>query len=180
LPGPPLFDFDLLRMDDSILDVQTLFQTPKEKDQSQILDLDLGNLLVFNFQEQKKAFDIKAQAQLCIQELFDQVFNLPVTASEVGPLVKLPNPTTRIPREKAPPKPKPLTKWETFAKEKGIVKRKRSRMVFDDMSGEHKPRWGKGRALNPETDSWVLPDKPDQLKEAGVADPFELNQMKKK
>lgn len=32
------------------------------------------------------------------------------------------------------PKPKPPTKWDIFAKQKGIKKEKRSRMVFDEQS----------------------------------------------
>ncbi len=32
------------------------------------------------------------------------------------------------------PKPKPPTKWDVFAKQKGIKNQKRSRMVFDEES----------------------------------------------
>lgn len=32
------------------------------------------------------------------------------------------------------------TKWEKFAEKKGIVKKKRSRMIFDEESEEYKPR----------------------------------------
>jgi regulator of ribosome biosynthesis len=167
------------------LDVSSLFNTlAKESreqggDQAPVLDMDLGNLLVFNYQEQKKGFDTLKTTELCLQELFDQIFNLPVTPSDAGPLVELPFPTTKIPREKPPPKPKVPTKWEAFAKEKGIVKKKRSRMVYDEIAKEYRPRWGKDRPLDPKTD-WVLPDKPGQLEEAGASDPFELNNMKKK
>ena len=34
------------------------------------------------------------------------------------------------------PKPKPLTRWEKFAKLKGIQNRKQSRKVFDEATGE--------------------------------------------
>ena len=40
------------------------------------------------------------------------------------------------------PKPKPPTRWEEFAAMKGIQNRKRSRMVFDELSQEYKPRYG--------------------------------------
>jgi regulator of ribosome biosynthesis len=56
--------------------------------------------------------------------------------------VTLPAPTTTLPREKPLPKPKEETRWEKFAKEKGIVKRKRERMVFDETAQEWKPRFG--------------------------------------
>jgi regulator of ribosome biosynthesis len=55
---------------------------------------------------------------------------------------ELPKPTTVLPREKPAPKPKEETRWEAFAKEKGIKKRKRERMVWDEEKKEWAPRWG--------------------------------------
>lgn len=49
-------------------------------------------------------------------------------------------------RAKPVPQPKPETKWEKFAKEKGITKKKRSRMVYDEEKEEYRPRWGYKRA----------------------------------
>lgn len=49
-------------------------------------------------------------------------------------------------REKPIPQPKKETRWEKFAKEKGITKKKKSRMMWDEASQEWKPRWGYGRA----------------------------------
>ncbi len=40
------------------------------------------------------------------------------------------------------PEPKPETKWEKFAREKGILKKKKDRMVYDEAAGEYKPRFG--------------------------------------
>ena len=37
----------------------------------------------------------------------------------------------RIPREKPAPKPKPLSKWEEYAKAKGISKNKKGKKVWD-------------------------------------------------
>ena len=47
-----------------------------------------------------------------------------------------------LPREKPAPKAKEETRWEAFAKEKGIKKRKRERMVWDEEKKEWAPRWG--------------------------------------
>lgn len=47
-----------------------------------------------------------------------------------------------MPREKRVPEPKPLTRWEKFAKEKNIKNKKRERMVFDEATGEYRPRFG--------------------------------------
>jgi len=60
------------------------------------------------------------------------MFQLPVTPSSLGPIAALPPPTFQCPREKPLPKVKADTKWEQFRKEKGIKKRKRSRMVWDE------------------------------------------------
>ena len=62
--------------------------------------------------------------------------------TDVGPVAVLPVETFRIPREKPIPEPKGETVWEKFAREKGIKKRKRERMVFDEQTEEYKPRFG--------------------------------------
>ena len=58
----------------------------------------------------------------------------------------LPKESTRIPREKRIPEVKEDTKWEKFAKEKGIKKQKKERMVWDEVRQEFAPRWGYKRA----------------------------------
>ena len=54
------------------------------------------------------------------QLLFNSLFSLPSTVVEKVKCVQLPAPTTKLPREKPIPKPKTLTKWEAFAKSKGL------------------------------------------------------------
>lgn len=44
----------------------------------------------------------------------------------------LPPPTTNLPRSRKVPGPKAMTKWEKFAKEKGIQKKKKDKKVFDE------------------------------------------------
>ena len=54
------------------------------------------------------------------------------------------------------------TKWEQFAREKGIVKRKRSKLVFDETSGEWVRRFGfnkASRTTNREADAIPRTDK---------------------
>ena len=60
----------------------------------------------------------------------------------------LPDIVTPMPREKPVPKQKVQTKWEAFAEKKGIEKKKRSRMVYDDDSESYKPRYGYGEHLS--------------------------------
>jgi regulator of ribosome biosynthesis len=51
-----------------------------------------------------------------------------------------------MPREKRIPEVKDETKWQKFAKEKGIQKKKKERMVWDEVRQEFAPRWGYKRA----------------------------------
>jgi regulator of ribosome biosynthesis len=71
---------------------------------------------------------------------------LPTEDSDVGKLTLLPNEETRLPRSYKVPEPRPETKWEKFAKEKGIKKVKKDRMVYDDKEDEYRPRFGYKRA----------------------------------
>jgi len=143
------------------------------------LELDVGNLLVFDRQEQPKNASPKDQAQRCLQELFEQVFNLPASQSEAGPVASLHSPSTAIPREKPPPKEKPPTRWEKYAKDKGIKKRKRDRLMWDATAKEYRPRWGSNRAYNPD-DNPIREHNAEELEKYGAEDPFILEQMKKK
>jgi regulator of ribosome biosynthesis len=60
----------------------------------------------------------------------------------MGPVVVLPKEEFKFPREKRIPEPKGETKWEKFAREKGIKNKKRDRMVFDEATDEYRPRYG--------------------------------------
>ncbi len=80
--------------------------------------------------------------------LLKRIFELPVFPSETGPAAVLAEETTRLPREKRIPEVKPLTRWEKFAKEKGIKNKKRERMVHDEDTDEFRPRYGYKRAEN--------------------------------
>ncbi|KAJ8459849.1 hypothetical protein OPV22_032775 [Ensete ventricosum] len=51
-----------------------------------------------------------------IQPIAHSLFALPSSDDPDGPIVLLPQPTTKLPREKQLPKRKPPTKWELFAK----------------------------------------------------------------
>jgi len=83
------------------------------------------------------------------QQLIGELWSLPTMPSDVGPLALLQNATSSglvdIPRELSPPEAKAETKWEKFAKEKGILNTKRDRKVFDEAAGEWGYRYGYGR-----------------------------------
>ena len=60
--------------------------------------------------------------------------------------VKLPKGQLILPRARRIPKEKTETRWEKFRLERGLPPRKRrSRMVFNEIAGDWVPRWGKDR-----------------------------------
>lgn len=66
--------------------------------------------------------------QLIVNELWQQ----PTERFEETIVAKLPAPSFVLPRSRKCPVPRPLTKWEKFAQEKGIKKTKKDKKVFDD------------------------------------------------
>ena len=57
--------------------------------------------------------------------------------------------------EKPMPKPKATTRWETFAKTRGIQNKKKSRKEWDDQNQEYRPRFGYKRAKD-ESSDWLI------------------------
>jgi regulator of ribosome biosynthesis len=122
------------------------------------LELDLGNLLACDpapiDPEAYAGGDADAKTAVALahgrdvlQRLVADLFALPSESDVNGRYVHLPAGTTPLPRTKPlPPREKPMTKWDKFAKEKGIKKRKRSKMVFDEQTDEWKRRHGYDRA----------------------------------
>ncbi|KAK4604372.1 hypothetical protein RGQ29_012754 [Quercus rubra] len=121
--------------------------------------VDLGNLMCFNphhhfpskpSSREELVKECLEKGTELVQIIANNLFNLPSTESVEGPLIKLPPPTTRLPREKPLPKPKAPTKWEEFAKARGIKNRKRDKLVLDEQSGTWKRRYGYDRANDEE------------------------------
>ena len=122
------------------------------------VDVDLGNLCVADPSPLDPAVFGKgggrdgnaaalARGRDVLQRLVAELFSLPSESDVNGRYVQLPPGTTPLPRTKPlPPEEKPMTKWEKFAKEKGIKKRKRSKMVFDEQTDEWKRRHGYDRS----------------------------------
>jgi len=110
------------------------------------------------------------------QALVASLFALPTRKLEYtqggGRLAVLPTGTTVLPREKPPPKEKPVTKWEEFRREKGLRKRKKENKIFDEASGKWLPAYGMKRRREEREQDWVreVPDNYQPLEEGG--DPF--------
>ncbi|KAH7855413.1 hypothetical protein Vadar_024540 [Vaccinium darrowii] len=127
-------------------------------------EIDLGNLMAFDghhhFPSLPSSREELVKACLekgtkLVQAVADALFNLPSIDDPDGPIVTLPQPTTRLPREKPLPKKKPPTKWELFAQKKGIVQRKKDKVVFDEQTGTWKRRHGYDR-VNDDNDVPII------------------------
>jgi regulator of ribosome biosynthesis len=113
------------------------------------LQFDLGMLATFDGQpidtaqlERDPETLLQRLATERTQLLIKHIFELPVTMEDTGPVAMLPPRTTKLPNARPPPKPKPLTRWQKFALEKGIKKTKRSQKVWDETAGDWKARHG--------------------------------------
>ncbi|MCJ1415045.1 Rhodanese- sulfurtransferase [Xylographa parallela] len=134
---------------------------------------DLGNLLCNDFNplpEKPTDAQLASTARDCAQALINQLLTTcPITTHPTdGVLLTLPPPTTPLPREKPLPAEKQQTKWEKFAKKKGIKDKKKGegKMVYEEETGEWVPKWGyKGRNKDGEGD-WIV--EVDEKKEKKV------------
>lgn len=91
----------------------------------------------------------------------------------VATLVKLPQPVEKLPREKAAPRPKPLTAWQKFALKKGIdIHKKKSNRVFDEDRQEWKDKWGKRAREDRDKYDWLREVKPGYVAKEEGGDPF--------
>ena len=131
------------------------------------LELDLGNLAAFDpvpltSSSVRNAEATTALATRAAQSLVTALWTLPSSPAPVGRLADLPRPATPLPRCKPPPAPRPPTRWEAFAAQKGIAKRKRSKLVFDDDAGEWRRRHGYKRAGD-DADVVVVDAKPGDV-----------------
>ncbi|XP_070798345.1 ribosome biogenesis regulatory protein homolog [Pituophis catenifer annectens] len=145
------------------------------------LEFDVGNLLAVDKNPAPRALArvssereplLRALARDNTQLLVGQLWALPSERAEggAGPVVgRLPEPSTRLPREKPLPKPRPPTKWEQFARLKGIrpTRKKRGTLVWDEAAKEWRRRWGYQRAGGDPSREWLLevPESADPMED---------------
>lgn len=148
---------------------------------------DLGHLLVNDPNplelpaDQKVNDSLKATARDGVQVLLNQLLTTCEIKTSVsdGVLLTLPAPNIHLPRHKPLPIPKAPTKWELFARKKGIGKfsqkpgaagqdkERRKKLQYDEASGEWVPRWGyKGKNKDDENQWLVEVDEKKWKKEA--------------
>ena len=142
---------------------------------------DLGNLLCTdaNPLPGDSSLDeatLTATARDCAQVLINQLLTtcaIGRSTDGTSMMLTLPPPSTGLPREKPVPAAKPLTRWQEFAKKKGIAPKKREgKLGYDDAKGEWVPKYGyKGKNKDGEGDWLVEVDEKKEAKtgEAGDA-----------
>nr|CEL65123.1 TPA: ribosome biogenesis regulatory protein, putative [Neospora caninum Liverpool] len=137
---------------------------PGGEEQGNAMESHLNYLLAVDFSPVLHTDDLNALTQQNAQAMVAELCSLPHETTDDGVLVSLPPPvknsTFKLPRMHPAPAAKKLTRWEAFAKEKGIQKRKRSRLVWDERTKDWVPRWGhKGIQKMKEISEAVIEDK---------------------
>lgn len=151
---------------------------------------DLGNILVNdpNPLELPTNENLNTSLQAIARDGTQSLLNQLLTTCQItstaanGVLLNLPSPATPCPRHKPLPTPKAPTKWELFARKKGIGKysskpgaaladkERRKNLVYDEASGEWVPKWGyKGKNKESENQWLVEVDEKDWKKEEDAA-----------
>ncbi|XP_011301265.1 ribosome biogenesis regulatory protein homolog [Fopius arisanus] len=139
------------------------------------LDIDEGTLLASDY----NAFDserlkanredfLKALTRDNVQLLINKIWQLPTKRVDEAIIAELPKPTYVVPRARVVPKPKPLTKWQQFAKEKGIRSKKKgnSKLKWDEQLNKWIPTFGYKRAQAQEQKDWLVEVGPDNTPKA--------------
>ncbi|XP_063779900.1 ribosome biogenesis regulatory protein homolog [Pseudophryne corroboree] len=127
------------------------------------LQYDPGSLLAIDpnppdtkrFRQLNRAEFLRSLARDNTQLLINQLWTLPTHRVQEMVVAELPDPSTRLPREKPVPKPRAPTRWEEFARLKGIQKKKKTNLVWDEVHKEWRRRWGYKRAKD-DTKDWLI------------------------
>ncbi|KAH8884431.1 ribosomal biogenesis regulatory protein [Thozetella sp. PMI_491] len=112
---------------------------------------DLGLLLAndpnpLQLDQSDKEDSLKATARDSAQSLINQLLTTcTITSSTEGVLLSLPAVSTPLPRAKPVPTPKAETKWQAFAKKKGIApktREQRRNLQYSEKTGDWERKWG--------------------------------------
>lgn len=137
-------------MPSSTIDVQQTLDSVNSQFKSSVvekpipIEIDIGNLVAYDLnaitenQDLKPTDEqVKETSRDATQLIINKLFKLQRRSDTNGVYATLPKGTSLLPRGKPIPKEKALTKWERFAKLKGINNKKKSRKIFD----EEKKEW---------------------------------------
>jgi regulator of ribosome biosynthesis len=120
-----------------------------------------------------------ANGRDCAQALINQLLTTcAINSTEAGVHINLPAPSTLLPREKSIPKDKEPTKWEKFAKKKGIqAKKKEGKLVYDEATAQWVPKYGYKGANKKGENDWLV--EVDEKKEKQTGEPGDARKDKK-
>ncbi|KAL7561210.1 hypothetical protein ACA910_004136 [Epithemia clementina (nom. ined.)] len=173
---PCTFDLrNLLAINAHQIDVKAMYKGKQQEEGKVSISLPQN----LEFAVVDEAYLLKKAMDGCAQ-LVDALWQLPKENSDVGAMVRLPlHDDSRVPRALPPPEPKKETKWEKFAKERGIPsqKNKRSRKVWDEATGSWMYRHGYQKA-NDDTKEWPIMEVKDN--EDPFQDPWEKQREAKR
>lgn len=109
---------------------------------------------------------INKRAQESTQLLINSLFSLPLKRVEDAVYAQLPARPNTLPRSKPVPARKALTRWEKFAAAKGIQKKRKTRVQFDEATDSYRPTFGYKNQGNKDADltDWIkeVPANADQ------------------
>jgi regulator of ribosome biosynthesis len=91
-----------------------------------------------------------------VQLLVNSIWQLPTERLDEHIVAKLSKPSFALPRARKLPVPRMLTKWEEFAKTKGIKKRVKDKKVWDEVLGKWVPTFGYQKYKAEHDKDWVL------------------------
>jgi regulator of ribosome biosynthesis len=130
--------------------------------------------------------DYHHSATKAVHKLFGEILALPTVLKKgkeneaAIEVVQLPVPEVRLPREKAPPKEKPMTAWQKFALKKGIaLGKKKVNKTWDEDRQTWKDKWGKRAREDERKFDWVREVKSNYVPGEEGSDPF-LDDRRKK
>ncbi|XP_075678477.1 ribosome biogenesis regulatory protein homolog [Dermatophagoides pteronyssinus] len=136
------------------------------------LTYDLAHLAAFDpnlypdlktLKSEKREEYLKSLTRDNTQLIINQIWNLETKRVDNIITAVLPKQIVyNLPRAKPIPKPKPPTKWEQFARSKGITKKKKERMVWDTVSKQWRPRFGFHSIAQQKQDNEWMIEVPDQ------------------
>jgi len=135
----------------------------------------LAHLAAFDIAPLHPKSDLKTLTRDNVQLLVNKIFALPREDTDEGPTVVMEaegqGDGFRLPRYRPIPKVKATTRWQRFMQERGMEKRKRSKLVFDEVSGDWRPRYGyKSGKQNEDNVNGILEVKDGQDSHANLFD----------
>ncbi|KZC08238.1 PREDICTED: ribosome biogenesis regulatory protein homolog [Dufourea novaeangliae] len=128
-----------------------------ETDVGSLLALDYNTLNLKTLRSEQEEY-LKSVTRDNVQILFNNIWELPTERIDEAIVAKLPKPQFVLPRSRQIPKPKPLTKWQQYAKEKGIKSKKKnkSKLKWDDELQKWIPTFGYKRNNAEEQKEWLV------------------------